>query len=214
MTGIAEVENAIIARLKAAGEAGVLGYRFRTVESYPENFDLYLKEKIKGDRAYPAAWVVFGGWRNPVDLGDEVQVEAAFGVVVAAKSLRNETAQRHGGGPANEPGSYQLLQDAIGLIQGHSLGLEIGGLQLNQTQPVRPTQTILENKLSVFASEFRTRMTVARNTFGSSALTDFSTFNVNWDLPPLAELEPDPETGASLPADDVVEATDRVEMPS
>ena len=214
MTGIAEVENAILARLQAASDAGVLGYRFRTLESYPENFDKYLKEKVNGDEAYPAAWVVFGGWRNPVDLGAEVQIEAAFGVVVAARSLRNETAQRHGSGLASEPGSYQLLRDSIGLIQGHSLGLEIGGLQLVQSQSVRLPQTITEDKLSVFASEFRTRMTLPASTFGSSALTDFSTFNVNWDLPPLAALTPDPDTGARLPADAVTDATDCVELPS
>lgn len=214
MTGIAEVENAIIARLQAASDADVLGYRFRTLETYPENFDLYLKQKIKGARPYPAAWVVFGGWRNPVDLGAEVQIEAAFGVVVAAKSLRNETAQRHGAGVAGEPGSYQLVQDVIGLLQGHALGLEISGLQLVQTQSVRPTQTILENQLSVFASEFRTRMTLPASTFGSRALTDFSTFNANWDLPPLAALTPDPDTGARLPADAVTDATDHVELPS
>lgn len=213
MTGIAEIENAIIARLQAAGEAGVLGYRFRTLESYPENFDLYLKEKIRGDRPYPAAWVVFGGWRDPVDAGSCLQAEAAFGVVVAATNLRNETAQRHGAG-VGEVGSYQLMMDVARLIHGQDLGLDIGAMRLGQCQSIRPTATILEKKLSVFALQFTTKLPIEVANFPAGAIGDFSTFNANWDLPPLAVLTPDPDTGARLPADALVEATDRVEMPS
>ena len=65
MTGIAEVENAMLGRLRAASDADVLGYKYRTLESYPEEFDEYLKTEIKGGAQFPAAWVVFGGWRRP-----------------------------------------------------------------------------------------------------------------------------------------------------
>ncbi len=212
MTGIAEIENAILARLKAAGEApGVLGYQFRSLDSYPEDFDLYLKEKILGDRAFPAAWVVFGGWRTPADTGATLQAEAAFGVVVAANSLRNETSQRHSASPA-EPGSYQLLQDVARLIHGQRLGLDIGALRLGQCQSIRPTQTILERKLSVFALQFTTTLPIEVANFPVREIGDFSTFHSNWDLPPLAELEPDPQTGALLPADAVTDATDHLEL--
>lgn len=212
MTGIAEIENAILDRLKAAGEAGVLGYRFRTLESYPENFDLYLKEKIRGDRPYPAAWVVFGGWREPVDMGSELQAEASFGVVVAARNVRNETAQRHGAGD-REVGSYQLLQDVAALIHGQHLGLDIGRLRLGQCQSIRPTETILKEKLSVFALEFRTQLPIEVAQMPAREIGDFSTFHADWDLPPLAELTPDPETGLRLPADpDAVEATDHLDL--
>lgn len=213
MTGIAEVENAILARLKAASERGVLGYEFRTLETYPENFDLYLRNKIGGDRAYPAAWVVFGGWREPVDMGAELQAEASFGVVVAARNVRNETAQRHGA-TGREVGSYQLLQDVAALIHGQHLGLEIGRMRLGQCQSIRPTETILKEQLSVFALEFRTQLPIEVAQMPVREIGDFSTFHANWDLPPLAELEPDPETGAVLPADAVTEATDHLEMPS
>lgn len=212
MTWLGEIENAIIARLKAAGEApGVLGYQFRTLESYPENFDLYLKEKILGDRAFPAAWVVFGGWREPVDTGPSLQAEAAFGVVVAANSLRNETFQRHSAHPS-EPGSYQLVRDVARLIHGQHLGLEIGRLRLGQCQSIRPTGTILEQRLSVFALQFTTTLPIEVANFPVREIGDFSTFHSNWDLPPLAVLEPDPDTGALLPADGATDATDHLEL--
>src|SRR3546814_7725716 len=58
---IAQVENAILARLKAAADAGVLGYKWGKLDRYPEDWDLSLTEKFKRE---PAAWVVFGGWRS------------------------------------------------------------------------------------------------------------------------------------------------------
>jgi phage gp37-like protein len=213
VTGIAEIENAIQARLKAAGAANVLGYRYRTLDSYPEDFDLYLKEKIKGDRAFPAAWVVFGGWKQPIDTGATLEAVAVFMVVVAAQNLRNETSQRHGATSA-EVGSYQLLQDAAALIHGQHLGLDIGTLQLGPCRSIRPTQTILERKLSVFALEFTTRLPIEVATFPVTALGDFETFHANWDVPPFGGVDADTVApGVQLPADAQADATDHLELP-
>lgn len=204
MTGIAAIENAILARLKAAGEQNVLGYRYRTLESYPEEFDAYLKNTIKSGTVFPAAWVVFGGWRRPVDAGSSLQAEAVFMVVVAAKNLRNEKAQRHGAA-ATEVGSYQLLIDAAGLIHGQRLGLDIGALQLGPCRSVRPTETIRENQLSVFALEFSTQLPIEVGLGGSGPIDDFTTFHANWDVPPFAEI-------SAVPADDQADATDHLEL--
>lgn len=213
MSGPAEIENAILARLKAAGEAGVLGYRFRTLETYPADFDLYLKENIKGDRAFPAAWVVFGGWRTPVDAGATLQAPAVFMVVVAARNLRNEQARRHGAG-AGEAGSYQLMLDVAGLIHGQHLGLDIGALRLGPCRSVRPTATILEDQLSLYALEFATLMPIEAAAFPAAALNDFSTFNANWDVPPFGGVDADPVApGTQLPADATADATDRLVLP-
>lgn len=215
MSGPAEIENAILARLKAAGEADVLGYRFRTLDTYPADFDIYLKEKIKGDRPFPAAWVVFGGWRSPTDDG-ALQAPAVFMVVVAAQNLRNEQARRHGattGAGAAEVGSYQLMLDVAGLIHGQHLGLDIGRLELGPCRSVRPTQTILERQLSLYALEFTTRMPIAVSGFPAAALDDFETFNVNWDVPPFGGVDGDDEAeGVQLPADETADATDRLEL--
>lgn len=211
MTGVAEIENAILARLSAAGLAGVLGYRFRHLESYPADFDGWLKEKMVGDQ-YPAAWVVFGGWRRPVDQGAALQAEAVFMVVVAAQSVRNEKAQRHGV-EAGEVGSYQLMLDVAGLLHGQRLDLDIGALQLGPCRSVRPTATILERKLSLYALEFTTLMPIEVSTFGGGGLADFETFNVNWDVPPFGGVDGDEdEAGVQLPADETADATDRLEL--
>ena len=186
MTGIAEIENAMLARLRAAGEAEVLGYGYRTLDTYPADFDLYLKEKIKGDRAFPAAWVVFGGWRAPVDDG-QLHAPAVFMLIVAAQNLRNETARRHGAGAA-EVGSYQLMLDAAGLIHGQHLGLDIGRMELGPCRSVRPTATILERQLSLYALEFTTRLPIKVSGFPAAALDDFTTFHADWDLPPIGNV--------------------------
>lgn len=211
MSGPAEIENAILARLRAAGEANVLGYLFRTLESYPADFDLFLEEKIKGDRPWPAAWVIFGGWRPPTDDGG-LQAPAVFMVVVAAKNLRSETARRHGAG-AGEVGSYQLMLDVAGLIHGQHLGLDIGALKLGACRSVRPTPVITRHQLSLYALEFTTLMPIEVSRFPAAALDDFETFNVNWDVPAFGNVDGDDEAaGVQLPADETADATDKQEL--
>ena len=197
MTGIAEVENAML------GDADVLGYKYRTLESYPEEFDEYLKTEIKGGAQFPAAWVVFGGWRRPTQAGRSLQTEAVFMLVVAATNLRTkEKTQRHGGGPG-EVGSYQLLKDAAALLHGHRLGLDMGALQLGPCRSVRPTQTIKELRASVYALEFSTALPIEMDQ-ADGALDDFTGFHANWDVPPV-EIE-------TLPADDQAAATDHLTL--
>src|SRR3546814_18789138 len=90
---IAQIENAILARLKAFADAGVLGYTWGTLESYPVDWDEYFKEKTQWKS--PAAWVSFLGWGQSDSLGPgTVRMAASFGLVVAAANKRNETAQR------------------------------------------------------------------------------------------------------------------------
>lgn len=209
MTGIAEIENAMLARLRAAGEADVLGYRFRTLETYPADFDLFLEEKIKGDRPWPAAWVVFGGWRAPVDDGS-LQAPAVFMVIVAAANLRNETARRHGAGAA-EAGSYQLMMDVARLLHGQHLGLDIGRLQLGPCRSVRPTPVVTRHQLSLYALEFSTLLPITVAAFPSAGLDDFATFHADWDVPPIGNVATDlpaPTEGVGA-----ADATDQLELP-
>lgn len=212
MTGIAEIENAILARLKAAGhpDTGVLGYRFRHLETYPADFDAWLGEKMAGDQ-YPAAWVVFGGWRRPSDQGSALQAEAVFMVVVAAQSVRNETAQRHGATPA-EVGSYQLMLDAAALLHGQRLGLDIGALQLGPCRSVRPTETILKRKLSLYALEFTTLLPIEVSRFPDSALDDFATFHADWDVPPIGNVSTDLPAPAPAEGEGAADASDTLQM--
>lgn len=198
---IGEIENAILARLKTAGEtpieAGGLGYRYKTLDSYPAEFDRFLEENpVLG---FPAAWVTFGGYTSmsPVGAG-AYQVEAAFVLVVSAENLRNEKAQRHGA--AGKAGSYQLALDAIALLADQDLGLEIGGLRPDSLRFVRPSELMTKRKISLLAIPITTTFILERG--APLDMGEFETFHANWDVPPFGGVDADAEAeGVQLPAD-------------
>lgn len=199
---IAQIELAMIAALKATADAGVLGYKWLTLETYPEEWDAYLKEKTNW-RA-PAAWAVFAGARDVQLSGTSVLVEGAqFGLVVAAENLRNETATRHGGPegtPKAEPGSYQLALDALAILSGNSLGLDIRGLQPRAVQLVRPFEALKERRVSMIALTFETAFEVTTIP-GADEIADFDTLHLDWDIPPFGRVDGDLDApGIQLPA--------------
>ncbi len=206
---IAAVELAILARLRAAGDAGVLGYKLNTLETYPENWDEYLAEKAP---VAPAAWAVFAG----IDRGDggasRVRLPAIFGLVVMAENARaNEVFSRHG--DMNVPGSYQLVEDAIGLLAKSDLGLDIDAIEIGRVQLVRPPAAIAKRKVSMYAIELRTTLPVLER---PDALGDFETFHVDWDIPPFrapVPIDAEPGTpGIQLPDDAHADAVDHLTL--
>lgn len=209
---IAAIENAILARLRAASDADVLGYKYRTLETYPAEWDVYLKDK--GPIAAPAAWVTFAGWRRLPDSADQrPRVRLSFGLVVMAENARNETAQRHGGPIVSEPGSYQLAEDAAALLGGHSLGLDIGGLAIGSLNIVGRLPAIKERPVSMLALELTSDVSASDGSFGEAALGDFETFHANWDIPPHGGIDADlVEPGIQIPDDDNADATDTVTL--
>lgn len=84
MTKIADIEDAILAYAKAAGETGVIPYEWGTADSYPLNWDAELSKTLK----WPAIWATFGGFPQPQTLSAGAKVRANFAVVVAAKNKR------------------------------------------------------------------------------------------------------------------------------
>ncbi|HEX7821044.1 MAG TPA: phage protein Gp37 [Sphingobium sp.] len=204
---IAAIENAMLARLKAASDADVLGYNFRDLDSYPEDWDRYLKEKLEW-RA-PAAWVVFAGAESPPssDLA-ELRFPASFFLVVAAENSRNETARRHGGQTVAEPGSYQLVLDAVSLLADSDLGLpEITPLVTGAIRTVARPAALSARNCSLLAVAFTTSFTLPLVTdLDGEAPVPFTDFHVNWDVPPFVTTPP-------LPADASADATDHVELP-
>lgn len=181
---IGAIEDAILARLKLASDNNVLGYKYADLDSYPTDWDVYLKES---SFKAPAVWVVCGGWSPVDDYGDDVKVRATFGLVVAAQNIRNEKATRHGvtTGTGKEVGTYQMVIDAVGLLQGRTLGLPIDPLKTGALRFVRPTKAILERKISMMGLQFETVFTVSAVADpDAGALGDFETFDVVWDFPP------------------------------
>lgn len=215
---IAAIENAMLARLKAAGDAGVLGYKYATLDSYPANWDAYFKEKTV--RA-PGAWVVFAGFSHGEGIGfGGLRVTARFGLVVMAENLRNETATRHGGPAGAEPGSYQLIEDAIALLHGQDLGLSIDSLKVEACHFVRTQEIIKERKVSMLALELATQMSIQATEVGGVASTwpstipigDFSHFHADWDLPPFGGVDASTAPGIQLPDPDHADAADDVQL--
>ncbi|PAL25476.1 phage protein Gp37 [Sphingopyxis sp. GW247-27LB] len=199
---IAQIELAMIAALKAAGDAGVLGYKWLTLDTYPDEWDAYLKEKTNW-RA-PAAWSIFAGARDVQMTGSSILIEGAqFGLVVAAENLRNETATRHGGpagGAIAEPGSYQLALDAFGILAGNSLGLGIRALQPRSMHLVRPFDALKERPVSMMALTFETAFEVTAIP-GADEIGDFATLHLDWDIPPFGRVDGDlGAPGVQLPA--------------
>lgn len=211
---IGTVENALLARLRAASDGDVLGYRYATLETYPENWDAYLKDKV-ALRA-PAAWVVFGGWGSPVGERSLPLLPATFGLVVMAENQRNEQATRHGD-PADPrvPGSYQMVVDAVSLFAGHDLGLPIGALTVGTCRHVRPPAALAERKVSMLALELRTTFQVEPSSV-SGAIADFTHFHADWDIPPIGAGRDGTPVGGrpwSGPDPDNADAADDLTLP-
>ncbi len=208
---IAATENALVGALRDAGEAGTLGYRYDTLDSYPDDFDAYLKDKTR--LRTPAAWAVFLGLAEGEDSADGSgwQGRARFALVVASRSLRNETSTRHGGAdPAKEPGSYQLAIDAVRLLTGQTFGFLVKPIKIAGMRLVARTGELRTQGLSLMAIEIG--CTVAAGQFvDPDATGEFEIFHADWDVPAFGNVALNTET-PFLPAGRP-DAEDLVELP-
>lgn len=202
---IGDIENAMLARISAASEAGLLGYRLRTVKSYAADLDERLEaEELRNQ--FPAVWIVFSGWAQPVERGGRIwSYFPTYTLVVGARNLRNDRATRHGVEGSGEVGSYQLLTDMNALLLGQRLGLEIEPLEPGPARSLYNGE-LARQQLSLYALDWRTRFELAPDD-ELAGLGDFETFNANWDIPPHGNVS------RELPADDTADATDRVILP-
>jgi phage gp37-like protein len=201
---IAQFEKAVIGRLKTAGEDGLLGYTYRTLETYPEDWGEYFSDEKIAMRP-PAAWCTFDGFPNMEEHIDGItRCEALFWLVVAAKNLRNEEATRHGG--SGEPGSYQLALDAVGLLQGQTLGLDVDRIQVQRMREVNRTGEIRKRKLSLYAIQMKTALYADPLTIGDGDLAPFEAFHANWDIPPFGNV------AVPLPNDADADASDHLTL--
>lgn len=199
---IGAVENAIVGQLRAAGEAGVLGYEYRTLETFPDEFDAYLSEN--GKLRVPAAWAVFLGLVDGRDEGDLSgwSGRARFALVVAAQNMRNEQDTRHGDGA--QPGSYQLTVDAIRVLSRNWLEPDV---ELEEPVTVRGARLVAispemkRQGLSLVAIDLECRLP-----FGEFAEEQgaFETLHVDWDVPALGNVAA-PLPAANPDAEDLIE---------
>lgn len=206
---IALIENAILARLKAASDQGVLGYKYAALDSLPVDIDEELQKLIKG---YPSAWTVFGGWRPVHAATNGAVVRGTWHVVVAAQNLRNERSTRVGGSDS-EVGSYQMIEDVAGLLMDRDLGLPIGGLQVGACTPLYARQADKDRRISLFGLELFSDFILEPVAAPPAADDDFATFHVNWDVRPFGGIDADPATaGVQLPDDAHADATSHITL--
>jgi phage gp37-like protein len=214
---IAAIELGMLARAKAVADSGVTGFVWKTLTTYPEDWDAYLGSDVE-IRA-PAMWVVFAGWTDAERTDDgELHVTGSFGVMVADENLRPaEQYQRHGGPVvANEPGSYRLVVAAVTSLAGQSLGLPlVSPLEAGQLRPVRPSDAMRKRRLSMYAAEFTCRFPLALVGDGETDPADLEVLHANWDIPafdsPFA-IDGDVAAGRQLPDDADADATDIVTL--
>lgn len=194
------VENAMLARLKAAGEAGVIPYGYRSFLTWPRNFDEFLSSETVG---YPACWAAFGGAHKVERLSSGLwQAHCAFGLVVAAENRRNEQSRRHGGS-ASEPGSYQLATDALRLLAGQRLGLDITPLEPASIVQVETSDIPKIKQLSIYAVTFDTRLPFVTAPV-LAQINAFDSFHADWDPAPFGHVStPLPDDGPAIGADNI-----------
>ncbi|MCF8491360.1 MAG: DUF1834 family protein [Rhodospirillum sp.] len=201
MTGIIAdidtVEQAILDRLTAAaGPAGPWGYTVPTIDSYGSELEGG-PETALARGAAPAIWVVFGGEEGPDRQGFR---RLRYSIVILARNYRNERASRRGDG--TNPGTYQLLKDVRGVLANDGLG----GLLARPLAHLRSRSLVSGKAVKVYAFDVEAKIDDQAR-YITEALGNFAHFHVDWDVPPIGNVQP------PLPAAEA-DATDDVFLPT
>jgi len=213
---IGAIENAILAKLEAAGGPSGFVYDFATLQSSPDDWEALFAELARTVRT-PAAWVGFYGWDRTVreDSGLVRCEGGRFVLVVLARSLRNGADVRQAANDALNPGSYQLLQDVTACLVGFDDdALAMNPLRAGKSWQINRSKALRDNKLSAFAVELVTDFWIEPQAGGEAV--PFTHFHADWDIPPLGEgrdgtpIGGDPRTG---PDPDNADAADDVFLP-
>ena len=115
---IGELEDAIVDRIKAAQAAGLWPYKLLTIETYGGQ----ISEDTQSTFRFPAVFVAFTRSKKQGELGERGRlVNVHLVLYVAARNPRNERATRHG--DMHEPGSFQIAEDMITLLENQRLGM-------------------------------------------------------------------------------------------
>lgn len=156
---IAEIEDAIIARIQAAASATPgFGYKLKEVSSYGGELDDDLAVVV---RSFPAVWVTFAGCGKSRPASTQKNkwiTPATFVTMFGSRNVRGERATRHGVKVANvvkEVGVYQMIQDISLLLINHDLGLAVDYLKPGAIRTLFNTR-LRGNGMAVFAREWHT----------------------------------------------------------
>ncbi len=164
---ITAIENAIVSRL-AAG----LGKMVREVASYAGELDDDLPNTI---RAFPAAWVTFGGVTKTESYGTsktKFKTTGQFHVMVGSRNLRGGSAARQ---DVDGSGTNRLVMAVRKLLNQQDLGLEIAHLKPGRVRTLYNSR-IEGTAFQAFACEFETAWIETTLANGDFPLADDSLF--------------------------------------
>lgn len=202
---IGEIEDKLIEALTAATarSTGAFGYEAR-IATYAGELSEGLERAVKG---FPAILVVFNG-KDPIPNKSSARRQVwtyRFMIVCAATSLRNEKASRHGD-THGAVGSYQMIRDVIGLLREQTFDLD--DVEPIEAGAVRPlVNDKAGNQLASIYTIDLSMVVHTDHTPDTYGLDDFKEFHVNWDVPPLGNVE------TPLPNDEAADATDHTHLP-
>lgn len=157
---IAEIEDALIAAIKAATP----GYTLGAVASYGGELASDEESLALLIRQFPAVWVVFNSETNTKPVGtaqDKWLVDASFFLFVATRSVRGERFTRHSANAAMEVGAYQIIEDMRLLLLNQDLGLTIERFRPGAVKSLF-NKRLLTESMAVFSLELKTRYVITQ----------------------------------------------------
>ncbi|MGZ8221773.1 MAG: DUF1834 family protein [Methylobacter sp.] len=156
---IAEIEDALVAAVKAAS----FGYALGTVASYGGELGGDDKALALLIRQFPAVWVTFKGESDPKPVGTSKNkwlVDAEFLLLAATHSARGEKFTRHSVS-ATEVGAYQIIEDTRLLLSNQDLGLTIDPFQPRGVKSLF-NKKLLAQSLAVFSLGLKTQYVISQ----------------------------------------------------
>ncbi|MCE5334267.1 MAG: DUF1834 family protein [Desulfobacteraceae bacterium] len=120
MSAIALIEDAIIGRLSTS-----LPYlrTCRSLSGFLPRDEAALEETAP---LTPAAFLVYKRGAYSQQLSGALDRDMVFGVIVAVRNLKGDSAVRHGA--AGEKGVYDVLEDVLNSLSGQACGMAIDPL--------------------------------------------------------------------------------------
>jgi len=178
---ISLIEDAILARIKAAAESGAIAWKPKSLEVY--SGQLGNDDYRRVVKTFPAVLVTFAGKPKPEQVGGgKYRHSPTFTVFVCQQNRRNgETSKK---GVAGKVGTLQMLKDVSGLCVRETFGLEI-----SKIKPGAVRSMVQTSSASIYALELHTTFDEAEHYVAASGLDNFSKFHSEWDIPPHGTID-------------------------
>lgn len=178
---ISLIEDAILARIKAAAASNAIDWTPKTLEVY--SGQLGNDDYRRVVKTFPAVLVTFAGEPKPEQVGGgKYRHSPTFTVFVCQENRRNgETSKK---GVLGKVGTLQMLKDVSGLCIRETFGLDIAKIK-----PGAVRSMVQTSSASIYAIELHTTFDEASHYAPASGLYDFTNFTSKWDIPPHGTID-------------------------